>query len=297
MGRFVVNDRISIELFNFDDFKHLDSKLDSAIPTMLNLERNHVLYRPQFDSTSFVLGEREQSLEIIFKLNSSNFLFDLLGKSYQVHILYKFEFFQRFSNSVNDHIESKNGSNIPKTLQENYYKPLILSCESQSVLHQMVLCCENQLEKGIWNLSFKDMVNLESLSIRLLMDAMHVTERLVPICSDCSFLVNSDSSNKIMEAMNYIQGNFKENITIPQIAKAVGINQCYLKKGFKEIYGKTIYSMVQSLRMEVALSLLKTSEMNVLEIGLEVGYTNQASFSTAFKQYYGYSPQQVKLEI
>jgi AraC-like DNA-binding protein len=49
--------------------------------------------------------------------------------------------------------------------------------------------------------------------------------------------------------------------------------------------------------MEVALSLLKTSEMNVLEIGLEVGYTNQASFSTAFKQYYGYSPQQVKLEI
>lgn len=97
--------------------------------------------------------------------------------------------------------------------------------------------------------------------------------------------------------MNYIQGNFRENITIPQIAKAVGINQCYLKKGFKEIYGKTIYSMVQSLRMEVALSLLKTSEMNVLEIGLEVGYTNQASFSTAFKQYYGYSPQQVKLEI
>lgn len=51
MGRFVVNDRISIELFNLDDFKHLDSKLDSAIPTMLNLERNHVLYRPQFDST------------------------------------------------------------------------------------------------------------------------------------------------------------------------------------------------------------------------------------------------------
>jgi AraC-like DNA-binding protein len=314
MGRLVVSENISIELYSVQDLpreretleiheiqkaheihKGQSTRLATAFSEEQKLpEPISALYRYQFDSTSFVLGERDDALEIIFRISPNNFLFDLEGVSYQIHILFKVPYFSRFAYEKEENLNISTGSLIPKKLREHYYSPLFISCESQSSLYQLVEI-GNQL-KGInpREIAVKDWVILESVAVKLLVECMEVTERLTPVCGTCAFLEKADSGDKIQEAMNFIQSNFRETITIPQIAKEVGINQCYLKKGFKEMYGKTIYSMVQTLRMEMAHEFLKNSSLNILEIALEVGYTNAASFSTAFKQFYGYSPQQLR---
>lgn len=316
MGRLVVSENISIELFSVQDLqgeretpenhnfqKSQDSDkgqfegLSSTLSKGQKLpEPISALYRYQFDSTSFVLGERDDSLEIIFRISPNNFLFDLNGISYQIHILFRKSYFSRFALDSEDGFNNSTGVDIPQKLKEHYYNPLFISCESQSLLYQLVEI-GNQL-KGLnpREIAVKDWVILESVAVKLLVECMEVTERLTPVCGTCAFLEKADSGDKIQEAMNFIQNNFRETITIPQIAKEVGINQCYLKKGFKEMYGKTIYSMVQTLRMEMAHEFLKNSSLNILDIALEVGYTNAASFSTAFKQFYGYSPQQLRAQ-
>jgi transcriptional regulator GlxA family with amidase domain len=39
-----------------------------------------------------------------------------------------------------------------------------------------------------------------------------------------------------------------------------------------------------------AKELVNEGKMSVLQIALEVGYTNQSSFGRAYKKYYGYPP-------
>lgn len=332
MGRFVVSEYIRIEVFRgiVDSAENSIAAEESSIakgaqnkvPKNNSIPSNSALYREQFHSTSFILGERDACLEMVFRLHPDNFLFDLEGQYYQVHVLFEPKYFARntefeeatnipqnqtyISQSPNN--TPKNGSyipqngsqilqsrpSIPQNLKQNFYQPLYVPCESQTALYQLVHLemMDSAVAKSDWDFKFR--IQMESIAIRLLMDCLEVSERVAPLCDACGFLDKNESSDKILEAMNFIQRNFRESITIPQIAKEVGINQCYLKKGFKEMYGKTIYNMVQSLRMELAHELLKQGSLNILEVAMEVGYTNAASFSTAFKQFYGYSPQQLR---
>ena len=314
MGRFVVSEYIRIEVFRgidvsaenpiaFEDFSSPNPVAQIKVPKNDSLPSILALYREQFHSTSFILGERDGYLEIVFRVHPDNFLFDLEGRSYQIHVIFEPRYFSKRTesqgashHSLNQSHIPQNRSIIPQNLKNNYYQPLYVSCESQAVLYQLVqlewMACADEKSE----LDLKIHIQMESIAIRLLMDCLELSERIAPICDACSFLDKNESSDKVLEAMNFIQRNFRESITIPQIAKEVGINQCYLKKGFKEMYGKTIYTMVQSLRMELAHELLKKGSLNILEIALEVGYTNAASFSTAFKQFYGYSPQQLRTQ-
>ncbi|MCX8480841.1 MAG: AraC family transcriptional regulator, partial [Sediminibacterium sp.] len=95
---------------------------------------------------------------------------------------------------------------------------------------------------------------------------------------------------KIQKAKEYILKNLDQNITIPQIAQYVGTNQCYLKKGFKEVFNQTIFEFLQENRMEKAKHLLVNSNKSVLDICYTVGYSSLSSFSQSYKNYFGISP-------
>ncbi|MEM6395853.1 MAG: AraC family transcriptional regulator [Bacteroidota bacterium] len=79
--------------------------------------------------------------------------------------------------------------------------------------------------------------------------------------------------------------------TIPELAKMVGINQQTLKKGFKQIYGSTINKYVNKKRLDQAAILVKTGDLQLKQIALEVGYNNPAYFSRRFKERFGVSPR------
>lgn len=83
--------------------------------------------------------------------------------------------------------------------------------------------------------------------------------------------------------------------TIAELAKTVGINQCKLKKGFKALFGKSIYASFQEERMRRAMDLLKSN--NVTETAIALGYSNISHFSTAFRKQYGVLPKEARREL
>lgn len=83
--------------------------------------------------------------------------------------------------------------------------------------------------------------------------------------------------------------------TIAELAKTVGINQCKLKKGFKALFGKSIYASFQEERMRRAMALLKNN--NVTETAIALGYSNISHFSTAFRKQYGVLPKEARQEL
>ncbi len=73
-------------------------------------------------------------------------------------------------------------------------------------------------------------------------------------------------------------------------ARRVGVNECYLKKGFREQMGMSIGSYIRQLRMTKALEMIETGRYSVLDTALFVGYSNPGHFSAAFKKFNGHLP-------
>lgn len=96
----------------------------------------------------------------------------------------------------------------------------------------------------------------------------------------------------IKEALNYIEQNFQNNISIEEIAAVCGINRSYLGKIFRNSIGKSPQEFLMNYRMIKATELLKLTSLSIGEIGCAVGYENQLHFSRAFKTIYGVSPRE-----
>ncbi len=82
--------------------------------------------------------------------------------------------------------------------------------------------------------------------------------------------------------------------TIPALARAVGTNASKLKRGFKFLYGMTIFEYGHRCRMSHALRLLVGERQPVGQVALAVGYQHQTSFTAAFRDYFGFAPKDAR---
>lgn len=112
---------------------------------------------------------------------------------------------------------------------------------------------------------------------------------------NCKFLANEADREKIIKAREILLQHIGEPITIKALSRKVAINECYLKKGFKEIFGTTIFDFYQSQRMEHAKYLLYDKGLSVTEVSLVLGYSSISHFSTAFKKHTGIKPCELLL--
>lgn len=96
----------------------------------------------------------------------------------------------------------------------------------------------------------------------------------------------------IKEAINFIEQNFQNNISIEEIAAVCGINRSYFGKIFRNAVGRSPQEFLMHYRMVKATELLKLTSLSIADIGSAVGYENQLHFSRAFKGIYGVSPRE-----
>ena len=106
----------------------------------------------------------------------------------------------------------------------------------------------------------------------------------------CKFLSNDLDREKIIRAREILIQHIGEPITIKELSRKVAINECYLKKGFKELFGTTVFEFYQSQRMEHAKYLLYEKGLSVTEVSALLGYSSISHFSTAFKRHTGLKP-------
>lgn len=111
----------------------------------------------------------------------------------------------------------------------------------------------------------------------------------------CKFLANELDREKILKAREILLQHIGEPLTIKELSRKVAINECYLKKGFKELFGTTIFDFYQSQRMEHARYLLYEKGLSVTEVSVMLGYSSISHFSTAFKKHTGLKPCELLL--
>ncbi len=104
-------------------------------------------------------------------------------------------------------------------------------------------------------------------------------------------LLQSDRLDRIYYAREILLKNLSNPPSLMELARQVGMCDYNLKRGFKEVFGTTVFGYLRDRRLERASALLLDQNMTVASIARNVGYTCPTSFTTAFKRRYGVSPK------
>ncbi|MBS0420002.1 MAG: helix-turn-helix transcriptional regulator [Proteobacteria bacterium] len=98
----------------------------------------------------------------------------------------------------------------------------------------------------------------------------------------------------LQKARAVLMKQFAPAPTIRQVARAAGMNDTYLKRSFKAVYGVTLFDFSVRCRMQHALMLLREQRMTVAQVAQAVGYSHQTSFATAFRRHFGMRPKELR---
>ena len=102
------------------------------------------------------------------------------------------------------------------------------------------------------------------------------------------------SAAKIRKAVTYTQANYHTALDMAAVANHVSMNYTQFSTAFKEHMGQNFITYLQTLRMDQAKRLLRTTDMKVFEIGLKVGYGDEKHFLKLFRSMFGLSPTEYR---
>jgi YesN/AraC family two-component response regulator len=98
------------------------------------------------------------------------------------------------------------------------------------------------------------------------------------------------SYQRLIQAIKYIDTHFNENITLDVLADTIGYSRCYFSSIFKKCMGMSVWDYICIKRIEQALTLIKSTDKNIADIGLECGFNNAVNFNKLFKKYTNVTP-------
>lgn len=175
--------------------------------------------------------------------------------------------FQQFTQKVE---KNKYG-----TLYEN---PQALETEIKTVLHDIIACESVGVLKNLF-------VRSEILKILVLL-----FQRMASYEYSEETDIKPYDIEKLHLFKQYVQNNYMNDHTLPELSIIAGVNEFKLKRGFKKLFGQTVFGYVNDLKMQKAREMLQSSEKSINEISSFCGYTYPQSFITAFKKKYHITP-------
>ena len=101
--------------------------------------------------------------------------------------------------------------------------------------------------------------------------------------------ISRDNAEKLAKVLDFLQKTPYQSTSLTEISKRFYINEKYLKSGFREVYGTTLFAYWRNFHLNEAHRKIALG-CPVLEVAVQAGYDNVKSFTKAFKSFFGYTP-------
>lgn len=98
----------------------------------------------------------------------------------------------------------------------------------------------------------------------------------------------------ISKAQHYIEENLGEKISFEDLAAKLATSRRNFDRRFIKATGNTPVEYLQRVKVEVAKSTLEEGRKSILEVMMEVGYSDDKAFREVFKKITGLSPLDYK---
>ncbi|MBC9794462.1 helix-turn-helix transcriptional regulator [Sinomicrobium weinanense] len=154
-----------------------------------------------------------------------------------------------------------------------------ITAEMYRVIHE-ILQCE---KTGVFKRLFLESKVLELLTLQI------EQYQESPIME-----LQKEDVEKLHDLKSFLQEHYSEAFSLDQLSRKAGLNEFKLKKGFRTVFGTTVFRYLRDLRLEEAKLLLLSGKKTIPEIADFCGYQNPQYFTTAFKKKYGITPGKYK---
>lgn len=101
---------------------------------------------------------------------------------------------------------------------------------------------------------------------------------------------------KLHRAKDYISSNLEQDLTLMQMASIAELSQSHFQRCFSQLFDITPHQFLIKCRLKRACDLLRTNQMTVTQVCLEVGFDSLGSFSALFSDRFGVSPNRFRIE-
>lgn len=105
---------------------------------------------------------------------------------------------------------------------------------------------------------------------------------------------HGNARSLIGKAKDYILKNYEKKISLNDVAEVLYLNPKYFSNLFKKETGVNFVEYVNSVRLDVARSLLRENKYSIGQVAYKVGFTDLRHFSKLFKEHSGVTPKDFK---
>ncbi len=181
--------------------------------------------------------------------------------------------------------------NFIKYLQDNQYPPDYIKMFAASCLLQTNSNSSDSdydQHSGLFSTAYRN----ELMATKNLQE---LKELINQYYNDCYLYKKGNQYSKpVIMAINYIQKNFSQSISLNSAADRIGVTPQYLCRLFSKETNQKFIDYLTSYRINIAKQLLDTTDIKVFEIADRIGYSDAKYFCTLFKKYEGISPNQYR---
>lgn len=110
------------------------------------------------------------------------------------------------------------------------------------------------------------------------------------------YFLRKDLSNedKLKHAVRYIEKNFKNNITLKDVADYMNFSNTYFSKSFKKYVGVNFNKYITEIRIKEAKRLLEKTSISINDLAFDMGYNEPNYFCKVFKKMEGITPSEYR---
>ena len=132
-----------------------------------------------------------------------------------------------------------------------------------------------------------------------LSDVFLIKACLYALCSEyLSQISLSEPAEKkatlMSDIVEYIEENYKKNITLAEMAEGLGYEYCYFSRIFNKLFSMNFTDYINIYRFNAACAMLTETDMSMTDIAYESGFQSIRSFNNIFKRLSGVTPREYR---
>lgn len=105
------------------------------------------------------------------------------------------------------------------------------------------------------------------------------------------FAMVGSYTQSVSKVINLLHKNFKQSLTIKDLAEKAGMGTSTLYRHFKKVTAMSPIQYQKQLRLQEARRLLISESLNAADAAFRVGYESPSQFSREYKRFFGLPPK------
>jgi len=99
-----------------------------------------------------------------------------------------------------------------------------------------------------------------------------------------------ESNRRLLRARDAMDRTYAEPLDVPTLARIAHTSPAHFSRTFRDTFGETPHRYLQRRRVERAMFLLRSTDRDVTDVCMDVGFSSLGTFSRTFTEIVGEPP-------